>query len=55
MVGAGRIDNGGFFGMVAKGVTPLAVQAGAELSLYAAGRVAAGLAPVPYIHPGTYK
>lgn len=44
MVGTGRIDNGGFFGMTAKSVTPLAVQAGAEMPLYAGGRVAAGMA-----------
>ena len=27
-IGAGRIDNGGFFGFAARNVTPLAVQAG---------------------------
>ena len=42
-VGAGRIDNGGFFGFTAQNVTPLAVQAGAEMPLYAGGRVAAAI------------
>ena len=42
-VGAGRINNGGFFGFTAQNVTPLAVQAGAEMPLYAGGRVAAAI------------
>ncbi len=42
-VGVGRIDNGGFFGFTARNVTPLAVQAGAEMPLYAGGRVAAAI------------
>jgi len=41
--GVGRLDNGGFFGMTAKGVTPLELQAGAEMPLYAGGRVAAAM------------
>ena len=43
-IGSGRIDNGGFFGFAARNVTPLAVEAGAELPLYAGGRVAAAMA-----------
>jgi len=42
-IGAGRIDNGAFFGFTAQNVTPLAVQAGAEMPLYAGGRVAAAI------------
>lgn len=42
-IGAGRINNGGFFGFTAQNVTPLAVQAGAEMPLYAGGRVAAAI------------
>lgn len=42
--GTGRIDNGGFFGITADDVTPVAVQATAEMPLYAGGRVAAGIA-----------
>lgn len=41
--GVGRLDNGGFFGMTAKGVTPLGLQAGADMPLYAGGRVAAAM------------
>lgn len=40
-ISAGRIDNGGFFGFTARNVTPLALKAGAEMPLYAGGRVAA--------------
>ena len=39
--GAGRIDNGGYFGLSADNVTPRAAQAVAEMPLYAGGRVAA--------------
>ena len=42
-IGAGRIDNGGFFGFTARNVTPLALKAGAEMPLYAGGRVAAAI------------
>jgi len=42
-IGAGRIDNGGFFGFTARNVTPLALRAGAEMPLYAGGRVAAAI------------
>ncbi|MCW1988436.1 UNVERIFIED_ORG: outer membrane protein [Sphingomonas sp. R1F5B] len=42
-IGAGRIDNGGFFGFTASNVTPLALRAGAEMPLYAGGRVAAAV------------
>ena len=42
-IGAGRIDNGGFFGFAARNVTPLALKAGAEMPLYAGGRVAAAM------------
>lgn len=42
--GAGRIDNGGFFGITADNVAPLALQATAEMPLYAGGRVAAAVA-----------
>jgi outer membrane protein len=43
-IGAGRIDNGGFFGFTARNVTPMALRAGAEMPLYAGGRVAAAIA-----------
>ncbi|WP_019054609.1 TolC family protein [Sphingobium xenophagum] len=43
-VGYGRIDNGGFFGITADDVTPLAVQATAEMPLYAGGRIASAIA-----------
>ena len=42
-IGTGRIDNGGFFGFAAAGTTPLALRAGAEMPLYAGGRVAAAM------------
>jgi outer membrane protein len=42
-IGAGRIDNGGFFGITADNVTPLAVQATAEMPLYAGGRIASAV------------
>jgi outer membrane protein len=42
-IGAGRIDNGGFFGFASHNVTPLALRAGAEMPLYAGGRVAAAV------------
>lgn len=41
--GAGRIDNGGFFGITADNVTPLALQATAEMPLYAGGRVSSAI------------
>lgn len=41
--GAGRIDNGGFFGISADNVTPLAAQATVEMPLYAGGRIAAAI------------
>jgi outer membrane protein len=37
--GIGRIDNGGFFGITASNVNPLAVQVTAELPLYSGGRI----------------
>lgn len=37
--GFGRIDNGGFFGITADNVNPLAVQATAEMPLYTGGRI----------------
>lgn len=42
--GYGRIDNGGFFGITADDVTPLAVQATAEMPLYAGGRIVSAIA-----------
>lgn len=42
-VGTGRIDNGGFFGITADDVNPLAVQATAELPLYTGGRIASAV------------
>lgn len=42
--GAGRIDNGGYFGLTADNVTPTAVMATAEMPLYAGGRVSAAVA-----------
>jgi len=42
-VGKGRIDNGGFFGFAAANTTPLQLRAGAEMPLYAGGRVAAAM------------
>jgi len=41
--GAGRIDNGGFFGITADNVTPLALQATAEMPLYAGGRATSAI------------
>ncbi|MDE2303260.1 MAG: TolC family protein [Sphingomonadales bacterium] len=41
--GAGRIDNGGFFGFTAAATTPLSLRAGAELPLYAGGRTATAI------------
>lgn len=38
--GVGRIDNGGFFGITADDVNPLAFQATAEVPLYADSRIA---------------
>lgn len=43
-IGTGQIDNGGFFGFTARSTTPLALKAGAEMPLYAGGRVAAAIA-----------
>jgi outer membrane protein len=42
-IGTGRIDNGGFFGFGAATTTPLTLRAGAEMPLYAGGRVAAAM------------
>lgn len=42
-VATGRIDNNGFFGIPAANTTPLALQATAEMPLYAGGRIAAGI------------
>lgn len=42
--GVGRIDNQGFFGISADEVTPLAVQAIAEMPLFTGGRVASAVA-----------
>lgn len=42
-IGTGRIDNDGFFGFTAQNTTPLALKAGAEMPLYAGGRVAAAI------------
>ncbi len=42
--GAGRIDNGGFFGIMADNVSPLAAQATAEMPLYAGGRISSAVA-----------
>ncbi|NLR72172.1 TolC family protein [Novosphingobium sp. ERN07] len=41
--GAGRIDNGGFFGITADNVSPLALQATAEMPLYAGGRISSAV------------
>jgi len=41
--GAGRIDNGGFFGITADNVSPLALQATAEMPIYAGGRVSSAI------------
>lgn len=41
--GLGRIDNQGFFGIAADEVTPLAVQAVAEMPLFTGGRVASAI------------
>jgi len=41
--GVGRIDNGGFFGITADDVNPLAVQATAEMPIYAGGRIASAV------------
>lgn len=43
-VGAGRIDNGGFFGLAADDVTAVGVQTTAELPLFAGGRIASAIA-----------
>ena len=42
--GAGRIDNGSFFGITADNVSPLAAQATAEMPLYAGGRISSAIA-----------
>lgn len=42
-VGTGRIDNGGFFGITADNVTPLAAQATAEMPIWAGGRIASAI------------
>lgn len=39
----GRIDNGGFFGITADDVTPLALQATAEMPVYAGGRISSAV------------
>lgn len=41
--GTGRIDNGGFFGITADNVAPLAVQATTEMPLYAGGRISSAI------------
>lgn len=41
--GAGRIDNGGFFGITADNVSPLALQATTEMPLYAGGRISSAI------------
>lgn len=41
--GAGRIDPGGFFGLTAANTTPVAVQATAQLPLWAGGRTGAAI------------
>ncbi len=41
--GIGRIDNGGFFGITADNVNPLAVQATAEVPLFTGGRLASAI------------
>ncbi len=41
--GTGRIDNGGFFGITADNVSPLALQATAEMPLYAGGRISSAI------------
>jgi outer membrane protein len=41
--GAGRIDNGGFFGFTPANVNPLAVQATAEMPIYAGGRISSAI------------
>lgn len=41
--GLGRIDNGGFFGITADNVNPLAVQATAEIPLFTGGRLGAAV------------
>jgi len=43
-VGTGWIDNHQFFGITADNTTPLALQATAEMPLYAGGRIAAAIA-----------
>lgn len=42
--GTGRIDNDGFFGITADDVSPLALQATAEMPLYAGGRISSAIA-----------
>ncbi|MDE2410169.1 MAG: TolC family protein [Sphingomonadales bacterium] len=42
--GAGRIDNGGFFGFTAAGTTPLSLRAAGDWPLWTGGRVAAAVA-----------
>lgn len=42
--GAGRIDNGGYFGLTADNVMPTALMATAEMPLYAGGRTSAAIA-----------
>ncbi|MDE2442195.1 MAG: TolC family protein [Betaproteobacteria bacterium] len=42
-IGTGRIDNGGFFAIPAASVNPLAVQATAEMPLYAGGRISSAI------------
>ncbi|MEO5598882.1 MAG: TolC family protein [Novosphingobium sp.] len=41
--GAGRIDNGGFFGIAPANVNPLAVQAVAEMPIYAGDRISSAI------------
>lgn len=42
-IATGRIDNGGFFGIPAANVNPLAVQATFEMPLYAGGRISSAI------------
>ncbi|MEO0063099.1 MAG: hypothetical protein RLZZ08_1659, partial [Pseudomonadota bacterium] len=41
--GAGRIDNGGFFGIAPANTYPLSIQATAEMPLYAGGRIGSAI------------
>lgn len=41
--GAGRIDNGGFFGITADNVTPVGVQAVAEMPIFTGGKISSAV------------